>query len=141
MIGSRLKWIIGTGCILLIIGYGIYQARFVLVGPRIDIVSPEDGDVFSDPLIRAEGEVNNVARLFINGRQVFTDEAGNFSDTLLLEEGYNIIELRAEDRFGRTQIKTREVVFSGTFSKTTDVPPEKTSTSTKDTTDIEETGP
>lgn len=140
MIGSRFKWIIGISCVLLILAYGTYQARFVLAGPRIDIVSPKDGAVFSDPLIHAEGEVHNVARLFINGRQVFTDEAGNFSDTLLLGEGHNIIEMRAEDRFGRTQIKTREVVFSGTFSKTTGMPLEKTSTSTEDmagTTEVE----
>lgn len=141
MIGSRIKWIIGISCVLLILAYGTYQARFVLVGPRIHIVSPEDGDVFSDPLIRAEGKASNVARLFINGRQVFTDEAGNFSDTLLLGEGHNIIELRAEDRFGRTQIKTREVVFSGTFSETTsgttDDLLKEVSTSTEDVADVE----
>ena len=47
----------------------------------------------------------------MNDRQMFTDEEGEFSEKLLLSYGYNIITVKAKDRFGRETKKTLELIY------------------------------
>ena|SRR5690606_31866964 len=87
--------------IFLIIGaYALFQARFVLLGPRLAIVSHQDGAVVSEPLITLAGTAKNASHLSLNDRQIFTDTEGSWSERILLSEGINIATLRARDRFG-----------------------------------------
>lgn len=101
-------------CLILIFGYAGYQGRYVLTGPHLSVSSPKGGAVFSEQLIRVSGNVRNTAHLIINGVAVFPDQTGTFSYTLLIGPGHTIIEIRAEDKFGRTDIKTLDVWFAGT---------------------------
>jgi hypothetical protein len=57
------------------------------------------------------GEAKNVSYLSLNGRQIFTDESGTFSEKLLLPYGYTIMTLKARDRFGRSRTYTLELVY------------------------------
>ena len=49
----------------------------------------------------------------LNGRQIFTDKNGNFKEALVLENGYTVATLRAEDRYGRVTHQTQTYVLSG----------------------------
>ena len=69
--------------------------------------------MFSEPLITVSGYAKNTTLLSLNGRTIFTDEEGNFSAPLLLHAGHTIIEVRAENRFGRVHAEYREVVHEG----------------------------
>lgn len=128
MIVSRLKWIVAIVGVCAIILYAVFQARYVIGGPSLRIEKPRDGEVFLKPLITISGQVKNTTRLSLNGREIFTDENGNFSTALPLPVGHTIIEMRAEDRFGRVRIERREVMMTGADI----VLPAKTSTSTPD---------
>ncbi len=94
-----------------LIGYLLYQARGYLIGPEITIDSPQAGEIVHDSYLEIKGSAFNVAGLLLNGRQIFTDEKGNFKEGLLLAKGYNIIELTATDKFGRVKKEKREVIF------------------------------
>ena len=111
MTRNRLTWIIASVGICAIILYAAYQARYVIGGPSLVIEDPQDGEVFLKPLITISGHAKNITRLSLNGRTVFTDENGNFSAALPIPAGHTIIEIRAEDRFGRVRIERREVVM------------------------------
>lgn len=111
MIGKRTKWIVVGIGVIAIMAYAAYEARSVIAGPALTIEKPRDGEVFSEPLIVIAGRAKNTAQLSINGRQIFTDEKGNFSDALLLGRGHTIIEFWAEDKFGKVRVKHREVVL------------------------------
>jgi hypothetical protein len=101
--------------IVLIVGFlGIYflfQARGYLFGPKITLDSPLDGETIHNSYFKVKGQALNVSSLSLNGRQIFTDENGNFSESLLLARGYNIIELTAQDKFGRVRKEKREVIL------------------------------
>ena len=92
-------------------GYGLFETRDLIAGPVIVIEKPENGAVFSDSLIEINGTARNITSISFNGRQIFVDEEGRFSETLLLSYGYNIMTLSAEDKFGRTVSKTLEAVY------------------------------
>lgn len=100
--------------VVIVIGLGIYgylQSREYLRGPVIAINEPENGALFVFPLITIVGKTENAAFLTLNGKQIFTDEAGNFREQLLLQEGYNILAIDAKDRFGHTETKHLELVY------------------------------
>lgn len=103
----------GVICLLLI-GFGIYgffKAKGFLAGPDIIIEYPKNGQSVPQSYSAIKGRAVNISNLRVNGRQTFTDEEGNFEENLLLAKGYNIIEVQANDKFGREVKKTIEVVF------------------------------
>lgn len=97
------------GCLVLV--YVIYQARFLILGPMIELTDTNPSKN-NQQIITLTGTARNITRLWLNDRLIYTDQAGNFNEALLLENGYTIATLRAEDRYGRmTRIK-REFVYT-----------------------------
>ena len=105
-----LKIIVLTIVAIAILGYAYHRTGDLIRGPRVTIVAPENGAVLTESLMRIAGIANNATALSINGRTVFTNELGEFDDEILLARGYNVFEISAEDRFGRTATKKIEVV-------------------------------
>lgn len=97
---------------LVIIIYGYTHVRAFMAGPLIKVTSPRDGETVEDALVTMTGTANRISQISLNGRQIFTDEAGHFKEELLLAYGYNILELKAEDRFGRTVKETLRLVLN-----------------------------
>ena len=104
---------IGLTAIVLIIlfGYAYSRAESFLQGPDIEIYEPQNGASVSTPLITISAEIKNAAHITLNGRQVYTDETGKLSETLLLAQGYNVITVTALDQFKRTETKTIEIIY------------------------------
>ncbi len=96
---------------LLLLTYAFFQARYLIVGPQITL-SMEPEQVQNERQIFLEGTAYNISRLWLNDRQIYTDAQGNFKEALVLENGYTITTLRAEDRYGRSTILTRSYVYS-----------------------------
>ena len=57
------------------------------------------------------GTATNVSLIFLNGRQIFTDDTGKFKESLLLAKGYNIIEVSGKDKFDRQVKQQREIIL------------------------------
>lgn len=111
MIGNRIAFIAASIAVILIVLYAAYQARFLIAGPSLSIDTPADGETVSSPLMTVSGRANNAADLYLNGRQIFTDEYGVFSESLLLHPGHTIIEMHTKDKFGRERTETRDVIY------------------------------
>jgi len=91
--------------------YAYDRTREFVAGPSIVISSPLDGAVLDSPYVKITGEAQNISHIVLNGRQIFTNEAGVFDEPLLLYPGYNIISVQAKDRFDRTvEKRTRLMV-------------------------------
>lgn len=107
---------------LLLVGYSLFQARALIVGPRIWITNIEDGYVAMGPLVIVEGQSENIAWLSLNDRQIFTDEEGFWSEKLIVSKGLNVMTMRARDRFGReTENQVRIILpFSPEHAKPTE---------------------
>ena len=86
--------------------YILFAFRNYIVGPTITIFSPQNGEKIDQSHITLRGKTSNITHLSLNGRQIYTDQEGNFIEQLLLPVGYTIIEIRAKDRFGRERVKT-----------------------------------
>jgi hypothetical protein len=89
--------------------YVLFQARFLLAGPQIFTASLPTAS--EERLIVLEGQAKNIIRMSLNGRQIYTDKDGHFKEALVLENGYTVATLQAEDRYGRITTHTQEFVF------------------------------
>jgi hypothetical protein len=95
----------------ILILYAYNRSRNLIWGPKIVIDSPKSGETFSNDLLALKGTVANASEIFLNDRQIFVDENGDFSEELLLHYGYNIIEISAIDRFGHKKEHILQVVY------------------------------
>lgn len=108
---SALKLLGGVTLLLLAITYILFQARFLITGPQI-ILRNEPAIEQNTRTITLEGTALNITHLWLNDRQIFTDEHGNFKEALVLENGYTITTLKAKDRYGRETRVVRSFVYT-----------------------------
>jgi hypothetical protein len=96
---------------LLIVGYTSYEIQKVVFGPKIYISTPGNGSLISESLVNVSGKTQNVNDISMDDRKIFVDEKGNFNEQVLLSYGYNLLTMKASDKFGRKIEKTIEVVY------------------------------
>ncbi len=97
--------------VFLVVGYIIFQARFLIAGPQI-VLTSELPTKHNERTVYLSGTAYNITHLWLNDRQIFTDENGHFSQALVLENGYTIATLKARDRFGRETRVERPFVYT-----------------------------
>ena len=81
------------------------------MGPVITINEPKNGSTTEEQMIKIAGAAKNIKSISLDDRPIFIDEAGSFSEKLLLSEGYNIIKISAWDKFSKKTEKTIELVY------------------------------
>lgn len=106
------------GVVILVFGgvliYTAFSSRIFVAGPQIEISSPQSGSTIdATPLVAISGMAENVAHIWLNGRRIFTDESGDFQETVLLYPGYNVIKFNAVDKFDRSTEETLKLVYAG----------------------------
>lgn len=92
--------------VLIILGYGAFEARRLVEGPEITIVSPQDGTATSSSLVLIAGTAQNISFLTINDAPAYTDQQGNFVENFSPATGYTVVTVAAVDRFGRRASKS-----------------------------------
>lgn len=97
--------------VITIFGYASFQAKDIILGPIIEIHSPQNGMSVEESLVEIKGKVKNISYISMNGNQIFTDDNGIFSEKLLLSYGYNIITIKVQDRFDREVEKKLELIY------------------------------
>jgi hypothetical protein len=102
-------WLIAIS-VLLTIGFVVFQGRFLITGPRIVFQDLPQGPQ-NNRQVTITGDAYNISRLWLNDRPIYTDAKGRFEEAIVLENGYTIATLRAEDRYGRTTKVSTPLVF------------------------------
>lgn len=108
---SVLKLFLGVILLGMVVFYVVFQARFLITGPQI-ILAEEPPTHQNERVVVLKGQAFNITHLWLNDRQIFTDENGNFEEALVLENGYTISTLRAKDRYGRETRVVRSFVYT-----------------------------
>ena len=95
---------------ILILGFIIFQARYLLIGPTISLTEGPSGPQ-NERQVFIAGTAKNISRLWLNDRSIYTDPSGYFKEAVILENGYTIATLKAEDRYGRTTTIEKPMVY------------------------------
>ena len=99
---------VGLFCVAV---YVLFQARFLLIGPQLWLVEEPDFRQ-SDRIVILHGSASNISRLWLNGRPVFTDPAGDFAVPVVLENGLTHTTLEAADRYNRRVVLERRFLYT-----------------------------
>jgi hypothetical protein len=95
---------------VIIVAYAIWRSLNYARGPVIDIFQPLNGSAVATSTVNIIGRALRVNSLTLNDKTVFIDEDGNFSETLIVFTGMNILTFDAHDQFGRETKKELELV-------------------------------
>ena len=104
------RWII-TLALLVVVGYALFEAKNLLQGPSLTVLTPQNASTVEEPLQTIHGKAKRIAKIHLNGRQIYVDKNGYFTESLLLSLGYNIITITAQDQFNRTVTEKIELVL------------------------------
>ena len=107
---SRIMVYLFATFVVVVLVYAYFEARNMLYGPQVVLTTPETITV-PDELIAISGTSKNVVSITLDGRSVFVDDNGSFTEKLLLAEGVNRFVFEARDKFGRETQRTLEVVY------------------------------
>jgi glucodextranase-like protein len=96
---------------LLIILYAFWGSHNLIFGVKIKNVNIADGTKVSNAVIAVTGNAKNAVNLTLNGREITVNQAGDFNETIALLLGYNIVEIRAKDKFGYMDEKDYKLIY------------------------------
>jgi hypothetical protein len=96
---------------LLILLYAYFRSHDLIVGVKIKNVNISDGEKFTDSVLQIKGNAKNATYLSIDGREISIDQNGNFDETIALLLGYNVVDLKAKDKFGYSDEKIYKLMY------------------------------
>ena len=93
--------------LVMLVGYGLFNARNIILGPSIEILAPQAGAETADTTVMIRGIAKNITFVSLNERPILVDTSGIFEEKLLLSPGFNTIRVYARDRFNK---ETEEII-------------------------------
>lgn len=87
-----------------------YNTKDIIFGAPLSLETIHDGETVNENFLPINGKAKHSFEVEINGRQVALSKDGVFSDGVVLSPGYNVIEVKGQDRFGRSKSKTLHLV-------------------------------
>ena len=105
--------------VIILLSYGVFNARNLIIGPIIEVYSPNQNTETKENLLIIKGRAKNISFLSLNSKPIFVDMEGLFEEKLLLSPGSNIIEIRAKDRFKKEILKTIKVYYKQSMATST----------------------
>jgi len=97
-----------TGVVLLV-GITLFQSRFYLYGPVIEIA--QDNLVSQEPSIIISFIVTNASEVVISGKEVIPQISGLVTEELFLQPGHNVFTIIAKDNYGSVESKNLYITY------------------------------
>lgn len=105
-----LKIVIIAIFFLFIIIFGFYRSKDLIFGVKIRNVNIINGSTTTADTLNITGNARNAIKISINGREISVNNQGDFDETIALLSGYNIINIKAEDKFGASDEKNYQLI-------------------------------
>lgn len=80
--------------------------------PRLVLLNPPAASETLDASLNVEGITDKDATLFINGQPVLVGDDGKFKESVTLQPGINVINIKAVNRFKKEKTETVSVQFN-----------------------------
>lgn len=71
--------------------------------PQLVVTSPKQNEQIDGNLLTVEGKTDQDANIFINDQPILVNDDGKFRETLTVNSGVNVINIRAVNRFGKEE--------------------------------------
>ena len=109
---KNIKWWLGfSSCVVLFAVIGVFaymKMSFLFKGVQI-IATVEKSE--GSTLAKVTGKAKNAIYITLNGREIFIDKDGSFSEPIALISGFSVITIDAQDKFGKSKEKKFQIVY------------------------------
>ena len=111
-----LKIILTSLLFLFIVIYTFFVSKDLIFGVKIKNVAVnglpmQSDEKVTDSVMNVTGVAKNAISLTLNGRDISIDQQGNFNETIVLLPGYNVIDIKAKDKFGHSDEKNYKLIY------------------------------
>jgi len=96
---------------VLLLGYIIFQYRYAIINPPLNIQSPKESEVLLFSTISIVGRTDPNSTVFVNDESVSVNSDGTFKKEITGFPGKTTITIKAVNRFGKQSIVERHVVI------------------------------
>ena len=96
-----LKRLLFAFAVIIIAGYSMFRLYDLVSGPKIEIYSPLNGGKV-DSVFVIKGKVTGADKIYLFDREIFTDQEGLFEESMISSENYTDVQIRANNRWGKT---------------------------------------
>lgn len=90
--------------------FSYYQINHFIQTPKLTVNQPPDYTEVSVNKIDISGQTDPDNIIYINNQPLTTDKNGNFSAPIQLKEGYNIINVTAKNKIGKSITATKVII-------------------------------
>ncbi len=97
---------------LFIVIFAFLRSHDIIFGVKIKNVNIEDGATLTDNVLKVTGNARNAISLTLNDREISVNREGDFDETIILLSGYNIVNIKARDKFGYIDEKNYKLMFT-----------------------------
>lgn len=87
-----------------------YRLKGIIAPPQIQVSFPPPNYITDQNTIAIAGHLEQHALLFINDLPVITKTSGDFTESINLKKGMNIINIKAQKKYGNDTIVVRRVL-------------------------------
>ncbi|PJE57776.1 MAG: hypothetical protein COU82_00070 [Candidatus Portnoybacteria bacterium CG10_big_fil_rev_8_21_14_0_10_38_18] len=98
--------------LILVLGYFWKEICFLIKPPYLEVSQPPTDITTNQQSIEIIGKTSPFAYLTIKDLEVYIDKEGNFRKEIELSNGINNIKIEAKNRFGKTNIIIRRIIFN-----------------------------
>ncbi|MFA5124579.1 MAG: helix-turn-helix domain-containing protein [Patescibacteria group bacterium] len=98
--------------IIALLAFLIWRVNEIFRPPQLTVLHPTDGLITVNRQLEVTGTSSREAEIVINNRAVFVDTGGNFSTTVDLQKGLNLIKITAKKRYSRQSEAIIRVLFN-----------------------------
>ncbi|MDO8507113.1 MAG: DUF4115 domain-containing protein [bacterium] len=102
LIGSSLL----VFAVLVFIGW---QIKILTAPPTLSVNSPADNSNVTDDYVYVEGKTDREADIYINDVKIGTDDNGIFKERVSLQDGVNILNIKAKNKMDRETSVERKI--------------------------------
>ena len=95
--------------IFVLLSYILFQYRFAIISPPLDVFSPKEESVVSSRTITVSGKTDPNATVFVNNETAFLDKEGNFKKIINVFPGKITIVIKSVNRFGKEKVIDRHI--------------------------------
>ncbi len=95
--------------VLLVLFFIGWQIKILTAPPVLNVTSPADNSNVTEDYIYVAGQTDRDADLYINDVKVGTDDAGTFKERVSLQDGVNIIDIKAKNKLDKETVVERKI--------------------------------
>lgn len=94
---------------VILIGYLIYQYRFALLAPTLEVTTPKEAAVVTGTSVVVSGKTDPSNSVYVNDELTTVDQNGNFKKNIDVFPGKSTITIKAVNAFSKETVAERSV--------------------------------